>query len=103
MARKAFSSSHLTRKAMPLLRYWTNDITSLTHEPCACGRTHVRMGRIRGRTDDMLTIRGVNLYPTQIEEVLKGIPEVAPHYQVLVRREGTLDEVEVQVEVTEAL
>jgi phenylacetate-CoA ligase len=61
------------------------------------------MGRIRGRTDDMLTIRGVNLYPTQIEEVLKGISEVAPHYQVLVRREGTLDEVEVQVEVTEAL
>ncbi|HEU5369508.1 MAG TPA: AMP-binding protein [Ktedonobacterales bacterium] len=93
----------LTKEAMPVLRYWTNDITSLTHEPCACGRTHVRMGRIRGRTDDMLTIRGVNLYPTQIEEVLKGIPEVAPHYQVLVRREGTLDEVEVQVEVTEAL
>jgi phenylacetate-CoA ligase len=88
---------------MPLLRYWTNDITYLTHEPCACGRTHARMGPIRGRSDDMLTIRGVNLYPTQVEEVLKGIPGVVPHYQVVVTRAGTLDEVEVKVEVTEAL
>ncbi len=93
----------LTKEAMPLLRYWTNDITYLTHEPCACGRTHVRMGPIRGRSDDMLTIRGVNLYPTQVEEVLKGIPGVVPHYQVVVTRAGTLDEVEVKVEVTEAL
>ncbi len=95
--------THLTREAMPLLRYWTNDITYLTHEPCACGRTHVRMGPIRGRTDDMLIIRGVNLYPTQVEEVLKGISEVVPHYQVIVKREGTLDEVEVKVEVSEAV
>ncbi|HEY7125574.1 MAG TPA: phenylacetate--CoA ligase [Ktedonobacterales bacterium] len=93
----------LTKEAMPLLRYWTNDITYLTHEPCACGRTHARMGPIRGRSDDMLTIRGVNLYPTQVEEVLKGIPGVVPHYQVVVTRAGTLDEVEVKVEVTEAL
>jgi phenylacetate-CoA ligase len=93
--------THLTREAMPLLRYWTNDITYLTHKPCECGRTHVRMGPIRGRSDDMLIIRGVNLYPTQIEEVLKGIPEVVPHYQVIVKREGTLDEVEVKVEVSE--
>jgi phenylacetate-CoA ligase len=93
----------LTKEAMPLLRYWTGDITYLTHEPCACGRTHVRMGMIRGRSDDMLIIRGVNLYPTQIEEALKDIPEIVPHYQVVVQREGTLDEVEVKVEVVEAL
>ncbi len=93
----------LTKEAMPMLRYWTNDITYLTHEPCSCGRTHVRMGAIRGRTDDMLIIRGVNLYPTQIEEALRDMPGVAPHYQVVVQREGTLDEVAVKVEVTEAL
>jgi phenylacetate-CoA ligase len=95
--------THLTREAMPMIRYWTGDITYLTHEPCSCGRTHVRMGPIRGRSDDMLIVRGVNLYPTQIEEVLQGIPEVVPHYQVIVTREGTLDEVEVKVEITEAL
>ena len=77
---------------MPLLRYWTGDITYLTHETCACGRTHVRMGPIRGRSDDMLIVRGVNLYPTQVEEVLMGIAEVVPHYQIIVTREGTLDE-----------
>ena len=93
--------THLTREAMPLLRYWTNDITYLTHEPCVCGRTHVKMGAIRGRSDDMLIVRGVNLYPTQVEEVLMGIPDVVPHYQVIVTREGTLDEVEVKVELTE--
>jgi phenylacetate-CoA ligase len=93
--------THLTREAMPLLRYWTGDITYLTHEPCVCGRTHVRMGPIRGRSDDMLIIRGINLYPTQVEEVLKGIHEVVPHYQIVVSRESTLDEVEVKVEVAE--
>ena len=95
--------TNLTKEAMPLLRYWTSDITYLTHDPCVCGRTHVRMGPVRGRSDDMLTIRGVNLYPTQVEEILKDIAEIAPHYQVVVQREGTLDEVEVKVEVTEAL
>jgi phenylacetate-CoA ligase len=95
--------THLTREAMPLLRYWTGDITYLNHEACPCGRTHVRMGPIRGRSDDMLIVRGINLYPTQIEEILKGIPEVVPHYQVVVKREGTLDEVEVKVEVAEEL
>jgi phenylacetate-CoA ligase len=93
----------LTKEAMPLLRYWTSDITYLTHEPCPCGRTHARMGPVLGRSDDMLTIRGVNLYPTQIEAALTGIPEIVPHYQVIVRREGTLDEVEVKIEVAEAL
>ncbi len=95
--------THLTREAMPLLRYWTSDITYLTHEPCECGRTHVRMGPIRGRSDDMLIVRGVNLYPTQVEEVLKRIPDVVPHYQVIVTREGTLDEVEVKVELAETV
>ena len=93
--------THLTREAMPLLRYWTGDITYLTHEPCPCGRTHARMGPIRGRSDDMLIIRGVNLYPTQVEEVLMGVPGVVPHYQIVVSRTGTLDNVEVKVEVTE--
>jgi len=93
--------THLTREAMPLLRYWTGDITYLTHEPCICGRTHVRMGPIRGRSDDMLIIRGVNLYPTQVEEVLMGISGVVPHYQIVVKREGTLDETELKVEVAE--
>jgi phenylacetate-CoA ligase len=93
--------THLTREAMPLLRYWTGDITYLTHKPCICGRTHTRMGPIRGRSDDMLIIRGVNLYPTQVEEVLMGISGVVPHYQIVVKREGTLDEVEVKVEVAE--
>jgi phenylacetate-CoA ligase len=95
--------THLTREAMPLLRYWTGDITYLNHEPCACGRTHVRMGPIRGRSDDMLIVRGVNLYPTQIEEILKRVPEVVPHYQIIVKREGMLDEVEVKVEIVEEL
>jgi phenylacetate-CoA ligase len=95
--------THLTREAMPLLRYWTGDITYLNREPCPCGRTHVRMGPIRGRTDDMLIVRGINLYPTQIEEILKRVPEVVPHYQIVVKREGTLDQVEVKVEVVENL
>lgn len=95
--------THLTREAMPLLRYWTGDITSLSHAPCSCGRTHVRMGPIRGRADDMLIIRGVNLYPTQVEEILLGIAGIVPHYQLVVRRSGTLDEAELRVEVSPAL
>ncbi|HET9014629.1 MAG TPA: phenylacetate--CoA ligase [Thermomicrobiaceae bacterium] len=93
----------LTREAMPVLRYRTGDLTYLSYEPCSCGRSHVRMGPIRGRTDDMLIVRGVNIYPTQIEEILAGIADVVPHYQLVVSRDGTLDEVEVRVEVTEPL
>lgn len=93
----------LTKEAMPLLRYWTGDITSLTREPGLTARTHVRMGPIKGRTDDMLIIRGVNLYPTQIEEILGGIDEVAPHYQLVVRREGTLDTVALNLELSESV
>ena len=91
----------LTKQAMPVLRYWTGDITSLNSEPCECGRTLTRMALIKGRTDDMLIIRGVNVYPTQIETVLNGFPELAPHYALVVTREGTLDDLEVQAEVTE--
>ncbi|MBO1437764.1 phenylacetate--CoA ligase [Meiothermus sp. CFH 77666] len=91
----------LTKKAMPILRYWTGDLTYLTREPGTSGRTHARMAQIRGRTDDMLIVRGVNVYPTQIEAVLKEIPEVAPHYQIVLTREGTLDEVELKLEVSE--
>ncbi|HEU5378267.1 MAG TPA: phenylacetate--CoA ligase [Ktedonobacteraceae bacterium] len=94
--------THLTREAMPLLRYWTGDMTYLSHQSsCSCGRTHVKMGRIQGRADDMLIIRGVNLYPTQVEEVLLSISGVVPHYQLVVTRTGPLDDVEVRVEVAE--
>ncbi|MBI4977362.1 MAG: phenylacetate--CoA ligase [Spirochaetes bacterium] len=93
----------LTKEGFPVLRYRTKDITSLDPTPCACGRTHVRMQRISGRTDDMLIIRGVNVFPSQIESVLVQIEGAEPHYQIIVRREGALDELEVQVEVNEKL
>jgi phenylacetate-CoA ligase len=91
----------LTKEAMPLLRYRTRDITSLNYAPCRCGRSIVRMHRLRGRSDDMLIIRGVNVFPSQIEAVLMETPGVAPHYQLIVDREGQLDTLEVQVEVDE--
>lgn len=92
----------LTKRATPFLRYATKDIVSLTHAPCpACGRTSPRISRIKGRTDDMLIIRGINVFPSQIETVLMGIKETLPHYQIIVTREGALDEIEVQVEVNE--
>jgi phenylacetate-CoA ligase len=91
----------LTKEALPLVRYWTGDITSLSSSSCACGRTLVRMALIKGRSDDMLIVRGVNVYPTQVEAVLTRLPELSPHYRLVVTREGTLDEVEVQAEVTE--
>ena len=93
----------LTKEAMPVIRYRTGDLTYLVREPCGCGRTHVRMGPVRGRTDDMLIIRGVNLYPTHVEIVLATIPELTPHYQLVVRREATLDRAELRVEVAEDL
>ena len=91
----------ITKEAMPLLRYRTRDITSLNYAPCRCGRTVARMHRVMGRDDDMLIIRGVNVFPSQIEAVLMEIPGVAPHYQLIVDREGPLDTMEVQVEVDE--
>ena len=82
----------ITKEAHPLLRYRTGDIASLEVAPCACGRTTVRMSRVRGRRDDMLIVRGVNLYPSEIERILLGVPGVAPHYQLVVERPGALDE-----------
>ncbi len=92
----------LTKEALPLLRYWTGDITSLVRGTCACGRTLVRMRLIKGRTDDMLIIRGVNVYPSQVEAVLGRIVELAPHYRIVVSREGTLDDISVHAEVSES-
>ncbi len=89
----------LTKEALPMIRYRTRDITRLSTERCACGRTHVRIKRITGRNDDMLIIRGVNVYPSQIEAVLVGLPDVAPHYQLVVERKGTLDHLSVEVEL----
>lgn len=88
----------LTKEALPLLRYRTRDLTTLDPTPCACGRTLVRIGRIVGRTDDMLIVRGVNVYPSQIEHALLGVPELAPHYLLVLRRESALDTLEVRVE-----
>jgi phenylacetate-CoA ligase len=89
----------LTKDALPMIRYRTRDITRLSHEPCACGRTHVRIMRVTGRDDDMLIIRGVNVYPSQIEAVLVGLPGLAPHYQIILTREGALDSMTVEVEL----
>jgi len=93
----------LSREAQPLIRYRTRDLCSLTSEPCACGRTSVRMSKPIGRSDDMLIIRGVNVFPSQIEEVLMSIPAIEPHYQIVVDRKGYLDVIEVWVEVGEDL
>jgi phenylacetate-CoA ligase len=82
----------LTKQALPMLRYRTGDISSLDETPCLCGRTSVRMARVLGRHDDMLIIRGVNLYPSEVERVLLQVPEVAPHYQLIVDRPGAMDE-----------
>jgi len=88
----------LTKEALPMLRYRTRDITRVTTAPCECGRTHLRILRITGRSDDMLIIRGVNVYPSQIEAVLVGRPMIAPHYQLVVERNGSLDQVTIEVE-----
>jgi phenylacetate-CoA ligase len=92
----------LTKEALPLIRYRTRDITSINRQPCEiCGRTSPRIAKLKGRTDDMLIIRGVNVYPSQIEAILLKIEETTPHYQLLVEKSGVLDQIEVQVEVNE--
>jgi len=93
----------LTKEAIPVIRYRTRDITALDPTPCVCGRTFARMRRIAGRTDDMLIIRGVNVFPSQIEAILLETEGLTPHYQLIVDREGSLDTLEVQVEVNERL
>jgi phenylacetate-CoA ligase len=91
----------LANEGQPLLRYRTRDITSLTLEPCICGRTLARMKKVVGRTDDMLIIRGVNFFPSQIESIILKHQGVTPNYLVVVERQGALDEVEVRIEVTD--
>lgn len=93
----------ITKEAFPILRYRTRDITRLHHEPCACGRTHVRMEKTMGRSDDMLIIKGVNVFPTQIEEILFQAEGCEPHYQLIVDRAGNTDTLEVLVEVNEKI
>ena len=92
----------LTKEALPMLRYRTRDITRLIDEPCACGRTHRRMMRVTGRSDDMLIIRGVNVYPSQVEAFLVGFPGLAPHYQLVLTRDGPMDAVTVEVELADS-
>jgi phenylacetate-CoA ligase len=89
----------LTKEALPMIRYRTRDITTLLDEPCVCGRTHLRIMRVTGRDDDMLIIRGVNVFPSQIEACLVGFPGLAPHYQIVLTREGPLDAVTIEVEL----
>ena len=95
--------STITKEGTPLLRYRTHDLCRLNPEKCQCGRTNVRMDRIMGRTDDMLIIRGVNVFPSQIETVLMGIPGVTPHFLLVVDRVGPTDTMEIQVEVTDEI
>ncbi len=91
----------ITKKGMPVVRFRTRDLTRLRYEPCSCGRTTCRMDRVTGRSDDMLIIRGVNVFPSQIESILLGIEGTEPHYQLVVDRTGAMDDMEVRVEVEE--
>ena len=92
----------LTKQAQPLLRYRTKDLSRITYEPCKCGRTTARMNKIMGRSDDMLVIRGVNVFPSQIEKVLLSTPGVGTSYEIIVTTENFMDRVEVMVEVADA-
>ncbi len=89
----------LTKEALPMIRYRTRDITRLSDERCACGRTHLRILRVTGRDDDMLIIRGVNVYPSQIEAVLIGLPALSPHYQIVLEKDGHLDTMRIETEI----
>ncbi|MCX7677582.1 MAG: phenylacetate--CoA ligase, partial [Spirochaetes bacterium] len=91
--------THLNREAMPMLRYRTRDLTRIIPDPCPCGRTHRRIDRIKGRTDDMIIVGGVNIFPSQIETVLMNIPEVGNNYQIVLEREGGLDRIHIKVEL----
>lgn len=93
----------ITKEGIPMIRYRTRDITRINPEPCICGRTHVRLERMSGRSDDMLIIRGVNVFPSQIESILMKIEGVEPHYQLVVDRDDNLDTLEIQVEVNEGV
>ena len=92
----------ITKEGIPLIRYRTKDLTSITHQVCECGRTTARISRFKGRSDDMLIIRGVNVFPSQVEAALVDVKEVTPHYMMIVDRENNLDVLEIQVEVDSA-
>ncbi len=92
----------LTKEGVPILRYRTKDITSIDLSPCACGRTSARMSKVKGRTDDMLIIRGVNVFPSQIESLLLGMPHIGPHYEIIVTKKGYMDKLEIKVELSDA-
>lgn len=91
----------LTKEGIPMLRYRTRDITRITREPCRCGRTNARMDLVRGRSDDMMVIRGVNVFPSQIESVLMTVQGIGPHYQIIVTNEQFMDKLEIQVELVD--
>jgi len=93
----------LTKEALPLIRYRTRDLTSLDPSPCECGRTLARMARVHSRTDDMVTVQGVSVFPSQIEAILMEIEGTKPHYRIVVDREGAVDDLEIQVEVSESI
>ena len=92
----------LTKEGVPVLRYRTKDITSINFTPCKCGRTSARMAKVKGRSDDMLIIKGVNVFPSQIESLLLGMPHIGPHYELIVTKKGYMDQLEVKVELADA-
>ena len=92
----------LTKEGVPVLRYRTKDITSINLSPCKCGRTSARMAKVKGRSDDMLIIKGVNVFPSQIESLLLGMPHIGPHYELIVTKKGYMDQLEVKVELADA-
>lgn len=89
----------LTKEALPIIRYRTGDIASITREPCTCGRTTTRMSRVKGRTDDMIIVRGVNVFPSEIERVLFQMEGIVPHYQIHLVKKGQMDSVELHIEI----
>ena len=95
--------TNLQREGMPVIRFRTKDLTKITYEKCGCGRTHARMSRITGRSDDMLKVKGVAIFPSQIEKALLKVGDVEPHYMIVVTRPGTLDEIEIKVEASKDL
>lgn len=95
--------TNLEREGMPIIRFRTKDLTTITYEKCSCGRTHARMSRITGRSDDMIKVKGVAIFPSQIEKALLKVGDVEPHYMIIVTRPGTLDEIEVKVEASKDL
>ena len=92
----------LTKEGVPVLRYRTKDITSIDFAPCKCGRTSARMSKVKGRSDDMLIIKGVNVFPSQIESLLLGMPHIGPHYEIVVTKKGYIDQLEVKVELADS-